>query len=77
MAELSILSDEFAEKMAAAGRRARQAALDAGFPVVFLDGEGRYVQEWPDGRMFEVRFDPSASGDAHCVVVRELVDSAA
>ena len=69
MPPLSILSDEFA---AAAGLRARNTALAAGHSVVFVDDLGRYVEEFPDGRMFEVRFQPGAPRESHLSIVREL-----
>jgi hypothetical protein len=72
MFSAGILSDEFAEAAAQAGRRARDEALAAGFPVVFRDSAGRYVQELPDGRLFEVRFDPTAPRESHMKIVREL-----
>lgn len=43
--------------MANAGREACQEALREGHPVVFKDEQGRYVQEHPDGKLFEVRLD--------------------
>ena len=72
----SILTDEFAEEAAAAGRKARQDSLDAGRPVTFLDSKGRDVQEMPDGRRFEIRFVPGAPREKHVEVLRELFDSA-
>lgn len=71
----SLLTDEFAEAAAAAGRKARRESLDAGHPVTFVDSKGRDVQELPDGRRFEIRFVPGAPRDKHVEVLRELFDS--
>jgi hypothetical protein len=68
----SILTDDFTRTVAEAGRRARQAALAAGHPVVFRDNAGRYVEEHPDGRRFEVAFDPTKPRESHRVILREL-----
>ena len=70
--DIDITSDEFAEEMAMAGRQAREQALANGHAVVFVDEQGRYVQEFPDGRLFEIRFDPSQPVESHVVVIREL-----
>ncbi len=51
----SILTDDFVEAASQAGWHARQAALAAGYPVVFVDAAGRCVEEWPDGKRFEIR----------------------
>lgn len=72
MANIDILSDAFSAAAAAAGRKAREDALAAGHAVVFRDQQGRYVKEMPDGRLFEIRFHPDRTGDAHAEVIREL-----
>jgi hypothetical protein len=72
MVHTSILTDEFAKEAAQALRRARQAALAAGHSVVFIDAEARYVEERPNGQLFEIRFDPTQTGEAHRIIVREL-----
>lgn len=72
MEAFSLLSDDFARAAAMAGLRARREALEAGHPVVFLHGSGRYVQEQPDGRLFEVRFEPEKTGEQHVTVLGEL-----
>ena len=77
MADWTILTDDFAQAAAAAGRRARQDALAAGYSVVFVDRYGRYVEELPDGRQFEIRFDPTRSRETHRLVLRELNSNAA
>ena len=75
MVHASVLTEEFAKAAADAGCRARRAALAAGQPVVFLDATGRYVEEWPDGRCFEVRLDASQPRESHRVVLRELLSN--
>jgi len=72
MPSTNILSDEFAQAAAVAGLRARQAALAAGHPVVFVDRFGRYVQELPDGRQFEIRLQRGVPRESHLHVVGEL-----
>lgn len=51
---------------------AQAASLAAGVPIVYKDEQGRYVEEHPDGRIFEIRFRPEESGDRHVEIVREL-----
>lgn len=75
MVHSSILTDDFANEAAHAGARAREEALAAGHPVVFVDAAGRTVEEWPDGKRFEVRLDPTQPRESHRVVVRELTIS--
>jgi hypothetical protein len=72
MVHASILTDVFAEAASMAGRQARQAALTAGHPVVFLDKAGRCVEEWPDGKRFEIRLDPAQPRESHRIVLGEL-----
>jgi hypothetical protein len=72
MPDLSILSEEFALAAAKAGIRARENALASGNPVVFIDNRGRYVEERPDGRRFEVRLAPGVPRESHPLVVGEL-----
>ena len=67
-----LLSDEFALALAAVGRRAREEALAAGHPVVFIDALGRCVQELPDGRQLEVLLQPGEPRESHIRVLREL-----
>jgi hypothetical protein len=76
MVHTSILTDDFVEAASQAGWRARQAALTAGYPVVFLDAAGRCVEEWPDGTRFEIRLDPTQPRESHRIVLRELVSNA-
>lgn len=77
MVHTSLLTDEFAQAASQAGLRARQAALVAGHPVVFVDEAGRCVEEWPNGKRFELRLDPSQPRESHRIVVRELASNAA
>ena len=72
MSPVNILSEEFAQAAAAAGLRAREAALASGHPVVFVDEVGRIVQEFPDGRRFEVRLEADQPRESHVTVLREL-----
>ena len=77
MVHASILTDEFSHAAAQAGLRARQAAFAAGHAVVFVDDAGRCVEEWPNGKRFEIRLDPSQPRESHRVVVGELASTAA
>ena len=72
-----ILSDEFTELAVSAFLAARARALAAGIPVVYRDPSGFPIQEWPDGRRFEIRFCPGAPRDKHIEIVRELAARAA
>ncbi|HCC58775.1 MAG TPA: hypothetical protein DEQ47_16265 [Solibacterales bacterium] len=69
---VGILSEDFAQAAAAAGLRARQESLAAGHPVVYADNLDRYVKEMPDGKRFEVRFEPGKPRESHLHIVREL-----
>jgi hypothetical protein len=77
MVHTSTLTNEFAQAAAQAGLHVRQAALQAGHPVVFVDAAGRYIEEWPNGKRFEIRFDPSQPREVHRIVLRELKRDAA
>jgi hypothetical protein len=77
MVHASILTDEFAQAASQAGWRARQAALAAGHPVVFVDAAGRCIEEWPNGKRFEIRLDPARPRESHRIVLRELASAAA
>ena len=72
MSPVNILSDEFAQAAADAGLRARRDALASGHPVVFVDEFGRLVQEFPDGRRFEVRLEADQPRESHVRVVGKL-----
>jgi len=74
---VDITSDDFIKVATEAGARARQTALAAGQPVVYLDTLGRLVEERPDGRLFEIRLDPNMPRESRRVVVRELTQTAA
>jgi hypothetical protein len=76
MVHTSILTDDFVEAASHACWRARQAALAAGYPVVFVDTAGRCVEEWPDGKRFEIRLDPTQPRATHRIVLRELASNA-
>lgn len=69
--------DQFAEDCAEASREARRETLEAGLSVVFLDDEGRCLEELPDGRIFEVRLDPTLPRESCVVRLREVTPQAA
>ena len=73
--EISILSDEFAAAAAAAGLRARNKALAAGHAVIFIDDKGRYVEEFPDGRCFEIELESANTRETHVRILGELTPS--
>jgi len=68
-----ILTEEFAQAAADAGLRARRDALASGHAVVFLDDCGRYVQELPDGKRFEIRLWPGKPRESHLQIVGEIL----
>ena len=70
--ELDFSSPAFDEMLAEVGRRARSEAFAAGLPVTYLHACGCYVQELPDGRLFEIRFHPGAPRDQHVERIREI-----
>jgi hypothetical protein len=72
MASANILTEEFAQAAAAAGLRARQNALAAGYPVVFVDDFGRYVEELPDGTWLEIRLKPGPSRESHLQILGQI-----
>jgi hypothetical protein len=72
MSPASILTEDFAQAAAAAGLKARQDALNAGYPVVFLDKLGRYIQEMPDGTCLEVYLDPNSPRESHVQILGEV-----
>ena len=76
MVHTSILTSDFFEAASNAGWRARQAALAAGHPVVFVDAAGRCVEERPNGKCFEIRLDPTQPRESHRIVLRELASTA-
>ena len=75
MAEINARSEVFPWAEAVARFHAREEALAAGHAVVFMDDLGRYVQERPDGRQFEVRFVPGCTGESHLLVLGEVTPS--
>lgn len=72
MAAVSVLTDEFMHAVVDACAKARSTALQMGHPVVYRDTGGGYVAEYPEGRRFEVRFDPTRPRESHLVVLREI-----
>jgi hypothetical protein len=73
----SVLTDEFAHAVVGACSKARSTALELGHQVVYRDADGGYVAEYPGGRRFEVRFDPTRPRESHLVVLREISSNAA
>jgi hypothetical protein len=65
-------SSEFDEAVRAAGRRAFDATLAAGFPVFYVDRDGLKLMQMPDGRKFEIRWIPGAPSGSNYEVIREL-----
>ena len=55
---------------------AQAASVAAGVPIVYKDQQGRYVEEHPDGRVFEIRFRPEESGARHVEILRQLTGPA-
>lgn len=76
MAEFSVLDDEFFVVIAKACSNARATALGAGHSVVYRDTAGRYVEERPEGKRFEIRFEKARPRESHIVVLRELTPNA-
>lgn len=72
MADFSVHDDEFFVAVAKACSNARAAALGAGHAVVYRDEAGRYVEERPEGKRFEIRFDSTRPRESHIVILREL-----
>ena len=68
-----ILTEEFAQAAARAGLGARRNALAHGHAVVFVDDCGRYVEERPDGKRFEIRLEPGIPRGSHLRIVGELL----
>ena len=52
--------------------KAQADSLAAGVPIIYKDEAGRYVEEYPGGRIFEIRFRPGETGDRHVEILREL-----
>ena len=77
MADFSILTDDLLFTVAKACSKARADALDAGHAVVYIDAAGRYVEERPDGKRFEIRLDRTRPRESHVVVVGEISSNAA
>lgn len=69
---IDLFSAEFEERLKEIGRKARREALAEGHPVAYRHQCGCYVQEFPDGSMFEIRFHPGAPQDEHVERVREI-----
>ena len=68
---------EFDEAVQTATRRAFDETLAAGFPVFYVDSEGRNVMERADRRRFEIRWIPDARSGENYEIIRELTAHAA
>lgn len=77
MDEIDILSDRFMRRAVEAIRRARQDDLESGQAIGSVDERGRYIEERPDGRRFEVRLDLSKPRESHRITLREIGAGAA
>ncbi len=68
-----ILTEDFTHKAEGAWDAAREKALANGIPVLYRDYDtGIQVMEQPDGRLFEIRFNPGAPREHLYDIVREL-----
>ncbi|MBS1834386.1 MAG: hypothetical protein JST65_16845 [Acidobacteria bacterium] len=55
MEHRSVLTEEFARDLKKVGEFARERAFRAGLPVVYMDDQGRFIEEYADGRKVEVK----------------------
>jgi hypothetical protein len=74
---MDIGSLEFDEAVRAATHEAFLGTLRAGRPVSYTDRDGLEVMELPDGRRFEIRWNPSSPTGQNYDVVREIAARAA
>jgi hypothetical protein len=74
---MDIDSPEFDEAVRAATHKAFLETIEAGRPVFYTDREGLEVMELPDGRRFEIRWNPSSATGQNYDVVREIAARAA
>jgi hypothetical protein len=66
-------SEEFDQKVQAAWAQAREETLAAGVAIFYRDSKtGIEVMEQPDGRFFEIRYNPGAPRERIYDVIREL-----
>jgi hypothetical protein len=77
MAAYKFASDEFIEAVRAGTHKAFLETLEAGRPVFYTDRDGLEVMELPDGRRFEIRWNPSSPNGENYDVVREIAARAA
>ena len=68
---------DFEQIAAEAFHIAQRNALAAGHSIVYVDPAGRYIEQRPDGRRFEVRLDSSQPRESHRIVIREIGSHAA
>jgi len=74
---MEIDSPEFDEVVRAATHEAFLETLRAGRPVFYTDRDGLEVMELPDGRRFEIRWNPSSPTGENYDVLREIAARAA
>lgn len=68
-----IFSEEFNDQVQAAFVQAREETLAHGVAVFYRDDKtGIEVMERPDGRFFEIRYNPGAPRERIYDVIREL-----
>jgi hypothetical protein len=76
MADYKFGSPEFHEAVRISGHKAFLEAIAAGLPVFYLDSKGVNVMQ-QNGRIFEIRWKPSAPSEDNYEIVRELTAHAA
>jgi len=74
---MDIDSPEFDEAVRAATHEAFLETLRAGRPAFYTDRDGLEVMELPDGRRFEIRWNPSSATGQNYDIVREMPAPAA
>jgi hypothetical protein len=78
MANGDFFDDTFDRTVKAAVAQARKETLAAGAGLFYHDSvSDRDVMERPDGRIFEIRFNPGAPRESQYEVLRELGRNAA
>ena len=77
MAAYKFGSDEFIEAVRTGTHKAFLETLQAGRPAFYLDADGLNVMELPDGRRFEIRWNPSSATGQNYDIVREMPARAA
>ena len=70
-------STQFDDAVREACHKAFTETLAAGIPVCYVDREGLNVVERPDGRRFEIRWQPGYPSGRNYEIIRELTAHAA